>query len=103
MTRVAHDLTTGQTRMIGIGRDGTGSKELTLPDVEGARFRWRGHLMRAEELHAKAQKCKRLASEIVDPVVRDGLIELASDYERQAASLEEQQREATQSISHDEG
>jgi hypothetical protein len=36
---------------------------------------------RAEELHAQALKCQRLASESLDPFVREALIELASDYE----------------------
>jgi hypothetical protein len=54
--------------------------------------------IRAEELHAEAQKCKRLASETTDPVVREGLIDLVSDYERQAERLEKEQREATKSF-----
>src|SRR6516164_3871551 len=35
-------------------------------------------------LHAEAQKCKRLASEVLDVVVRDALIELASQLEQEA-------------------
>jgi len=38
-------------------------------------------------LHAEAQKCKRLANEIFDVVVRDALIELASELEQQAERL----------------
>src|SRR6516164_988967 len=37
-------------------------------------------------LHAEAQKCKRLASEVVDVVVRDALIELASELEQETNS-----------------
>jgi hypothetical protein len=42
---------------------------------------------RAEELHAQAQKWQRLASESLDPFVREALIELASDYEHLAERL----------------
>jgi hypothetical protein len=38
-------------------------------------------------LYAEAQKCKRLASEVVDVVVRDALIELASELEQEAERL----------------
>ena len=57
--------------------------------------------MRAEDLRTEAQKCQQLASETFDPVVREWLIELASDYECQAERLENQQREATQSFPDD--
>ena len=46
--------------------------------------------MRAEYYRAQAQKCQRLASETLDVDVREALIELASDYERQAQRPEEQ-------------
>ena len=50
--------------------------------------------MRAEEaLHAQARKCQRLASESLDPFVREALIELASHYEHQADRLEQQRQE----------
>jgi hypothetical protein len=49
--------------------------------------------MRAEELHAEAERCQRLASESLDMVVREALIELASHYERQAERLEQQSGE----------
>jgi hypothetical protein len=50
-----------------------------------------GYPMRAEEeLHAQAQKCKRLASESLDVFVREALIELASDYEHLAERLKQQ-------------
>lgn len=55
--------------------------EMELPDPLCAR---------AEELHAEAQKCQRLAQQTLDVVVREALIELASDYERQAERLSEQ-------------
>jgi hypothetical protein len=48
------------------------------------------HRRRAEELHAQAHKCQRLASESLDPFVREALIELASDYEHPADRLERQ-------------
>jgi hypothetical protein len=49
--------------------------------------------MRAEEyLHAQARKCQRLASESLDPFVREALIELASDYEYQAERQEQQRQ-----------
>jgi len=35
-------------------------------------------------LHAEVQKCKRLASEVLDVVVRDALIELPSELEQEA-------------------
>jgi hypothetical protein len=54
--------------------------------------------MRPEDLHAEAQKCRLLASKTVDPVVREAMIELASDYERQAERLEKQQTRATKSL-----
>ena len=38
-------------------------------------------------LHAEAQKCKRLASEVLDVVVRDALIDLASELEQEAERL----------------
>jgi hypothetical protein len=38
-------------------------------------------------LYAEAQKCKRLATEILDVVVRDALIELASELEQEADRL----------------
>jgi hypothetical protein len=41
----------------------------------------------AEELHAQAQKWRRLASETPNPAVRESLIELASDYEHLAERL----------------
>ena len=41
-------------------------------------------------LHAEAQKCKRLASEVLDAVVRDALIELASELEQEAERLARQ-------------
>ena len=51
--------------------------------------------MQAEEaLHAQAQKCQRLASESLDPFVREALIELASHYEHQAERLKRQRHEA---------
>jgi hypothetical protein len=51
--------------------------------------------MRAEEaLHAQAQKCQRLASESLDPFVREALIELASHYEHQAERLERQRQDS---------
>jgi hypothetical protein len=43
--------------------------------------------MRAEELHAQAQNCQRLASDSLDVFVREALIELASDYEHLAERL----------------
>jgi len=43
--------------------------------------------MRAEYYRAQGQKCQRLASETLDVDVREALIELASDYERQAQRL----------------
>ena len=46
-------------------------------------------------LHAEAQKCKRLASEVVDVVVRDALIELASEFEQEAERLTRQNRAGT--------
>ena len=45
---------------------------------------------RAEELHAQARKCQRLASESLDVFVREALIELASDYEHWAERLKQQ-------------
>jgi hypothetical protein len=48
--------------------------------------------MRTETLHAQAQNCQRLASESLDPFVREALIELASDYEYQAERLEQQRK-----------
>jgi hypothetical protein len=45
--------------------------------------------MRTEELHAQAQNCQRLASESLDVLVREALIELASDYEYQAEHLKQ--------------
>jgi hypothetical protein len=49
---------------------------------------------RAEEaLHAQAQKCQRLASESLDPFVREALIKLASHYEHQAERVEQQRQE----------
>jgi hypothetical protein len=47
---------------------------------------------RAEELHAQAQKCQRLASESLNPFVREALIELASDYEHLAECLKQQRQ-----------
>jgi hypothetical protein len=47
-----------------------------------------------EALHAQAQKCQRLASESLDPFVREALIELASHYEHQADRLEQQRQES---------
>ena len=41
-------------------------------------------------LHAEAQKCNRLASEVLDVVVRDALIELASELEQEAERLTRQ-------------
>ena len=41
----------------------------------------------AEELHAQAQKWRRLASETLYPAVSEALIELASDYEHLAERL----------------
>jgi hypothetical protein len=49
--------------------------------------------MQAEELHAQAQKCQRLASESLDPFVREALIELASHYEHEAERLERRRRQ----------
>jgi len=50
---------------------------------------------RAEEaLHAQAQKGQRLASESLDPFVREALIELASHYEHQAERVEQQRQES---------
>ena len=46
-------------------------------------------------LHAEAQKCKRLASEVIDVVVRDALIELASELEQEAERLTRQIRART--------
>ena len=46
-------------------------------------------------LHAEAQKCKRLASEVLDAVVRDALIELASELEQEAERLAQQNRTRT--------
>jgi hypothetical protein len=46
-------------------------------------------------LHAEAQKCKRLASEVLDVVVRDALIELASELEQEAERLTRQIRART--------
>ena len=43
-------------------------------------------------LRAEAQKCKRLASEVLDVVVRDALIELASEFEQEAERLAGQNR-----------
>ena len=45
-----------------------------------------------EELQAQAQKCQRLASQSLDPFVREALIELASDYEYQAEHLKQQRQ-----------
>jgi hypothetical protein len=45
--------------------------------------------MRADALHAEAQKCQRLASESLDVFVWEALIELASDYEHLAERLEQ--------------
>jgi hypothetical protein len=42
---------------------------------------------RAEDLHAQAQKWRRLASETLYPAVSEALIELASDYEHLAERL----------------
>jgi hypothetical protein len=50
--------------------------------------------MRAEDLHAQAQKCQRLASEALDSFVREALIELASDYEHQAECLGQSEAES---------
>ena len=47
---------------------------------------------RAEELHAQAQKCQRLASESLDLSVREALIELASDYEHLAERLKQRRQ-----------
>ena len=46
-------------------------------------------------LHAEAQKCKRLASEVLDVVVRDALIELATELEQEAERLARQNRPRT--------
>ena len=46
-------------------------------------------------LHAEVQKCKRLASEVLDVVVRDALIELASELEQEAERLAQQNRTRT--------
>jgi hypothetical protein len=43
--------------------------------------------VRAEELHAQAQECQRLARESLDVFVREALIKLASDYEHLAERL----------------
>ena len=45
-----------------------------------------------QRLHAEAQKCKRLASEVLDVVVRDALIELASEFEQEAERRARQTR-----------
>ena len=47
---------------------------------------------RTEELYAQAQKCQRLASESLNPFVREALIELASDYEHLAERLKQQRQ-----------
>jgi hypothetical protein len=49
---------------------------------------------RTEELYAQAQKCQRLASESLDPFVREALIELASDYEHLAERLPSASRDS---------
>ena len=51
-----------------------------------------------QRLHAEAQKCKRLASEVVDVVVRDALIELASELEQEAERLAQQNRTRTEAL-----
>jgi hypothetical protein len=70
---------------------GTGSLALRVIDFAGlldchpgTGSRLEPRRTRAEELHAQAQKCQRLASESLDPFVREALIELASDYEHVA-------------------
>jgi hypothetical protein len=57
---------------------------------------------RAEEtLHAQAQKCQRLASESLDPFVREALTEMASCYEHQAERLERQRQESEREEEND--
>jgi hypothetical protein len=63
-----------------------------MPGIEGTIFDG-NRSMRAQDLRADAQKCQRLASESLDPVVKEAMIELASDYERQAERLEQQRQE----------
>jgi hypothetical protein len=50
-------------------------------------------------LHAEAQKCKRLASEVLDAVLRDALIELASDLGQEAEHLTRQTLARTGNLS----
>jgi hypothetical protein len=75
-----------------MGRDGTsGSDDFvrlwTETPMEPRRTRAK------KELHAQAQKCQ-LASESLDPFVREALTEMASYYEHQAERLEQLRQES---------
>ena len=61
-----------------------GYLDRTSSDMEPRRTRTE------EALHAQAQKCQRLASESLDPFVREALTEMASYYEHQAERLKQQ-------------
>jgi hypothetical protein len=65
--------------------------ELNIGTTEQAEETPHGTAPKASRrVHAQAHKCQRLASESLDPFVREALIELASDYEHLADRLERQ-------------